>query len=108
MIEILYLIIYDFPGNAEKHRKKARQVLKDYNGKWIQYSAYIAELDASEIQQLLKKLEKQAKQQRTSIIIIPIPKNTPPWIEYGADQNRAQETINYLKKKGIKIKHIQS
>lgn len=107
MRKILYIILYDFPKNAEKYRKKARNIMKDYNGKWIQYSAYIGEFNPIQIQQLLKKLEKLAKQERTSIIIIPIPKNTPQWIEYSNKNEKTQETIKYLKQKGIKIKQIK-
>ncbi len=67
---MLYLVVYDVVDDGV--RDEVREVLKDFGGERVQYSAFLVELSRSEVQEVARRLAVLAAKTEADVRFIPL------------------------------------
>lgn len=87
---MLYIVVYDV--SSDEDRDRIREVLKNWGGSRIQYSAFKIRLEPAELNQLLQVLRRLLGEGKGSIMAIPVCKACEAkLIEIAAEQSSSEE-----------------
>ena len=64
------IIVYDIPKEHNDKRRILREYLKNYGGKFLQYSVYEAEIKPKELKYIIKGIKRIIKNIPCKILII--------------------------------------
>ncbi|MHA1583340.1 MAG: CRISPR-associated endonuclease Cas2 [Candidatus Baldrarchaeia archaeon] len=88
---MLYMIVYDI--KEDKIRDKVRKILKDLGGTWIQYSAFLIELEIPELQKIMRKLTQLIAKTEGDIRFIPLCKKDRQRTIHLKNRRQPKETV---------------
>lgn len=88
---MLYMIVYDI--KEDKIRGRVRKILKDMGGTWIQYSAFLIELEIPELQETTRRLAQLIAKTEGDIRFIPLCKKDQKRTIHLKSRKHSKETL---------------
>ena len=64
------IVVYDIPKEHDDKRRTLREYLKNYGGKFIQYSVYEIEIKSNELKYMIKGIKRIIRKIPCKILII--------------------------------------